>query len=561
MVLGVDCVETTEDVCASSGSKSEAKLGPGLSKLGSSMDRGLKFLSAVSESRQKINPSLIGSALLQSSLPTSISKALYSEKNDHSSEESNTGKTEKTEDLTSSLYVKSAGTLDDFNNDDSADYIPPYERKLLKKVHSSALIHPKVSRSSFPSKETNDNDHQDSELSCGLEHEKSGSSILLPKRRGRKRRWDKALGLAANLKTCQFCNKHFENVKCCAKHMKKGECIAALFCYICFKPFSSEEQLEKHILSHGTSPKNSSFDCNDCHRSYRTKAGYMKHFRMGTCSKRDEFEDGETGDFPCEFCGSRFSTVDYLKLHRYKVHENPKDLHNCPDCGKKFHSFLGFQRHRQARPCTEPLKCLVCGKTYKAKESFKIHMKHHKSEISGETFDCDTCGRSYMTQTALTKHKLSHTGVKPYKCETCGKEFAMRYQVKDHARMHTGERPYLCSLCGSAFSNKGHLGRHLRSHENGTLLRRGRPKKIRETEQTLARDTGLKLIDVSQTLQTLDGQTIQVVDGQMFDSSSNNAPMIIQADNNTIIITEGWHTNNNTPVSQPVTAGTSSSCD
>lgn len=603
VVLSVDRVETTEDMTGdpSSACKSEEKSKPSLSssKLGTGIDGGLKFLSAVSESRQKINPSLLSNAFLQSTLPSSISKALISDSNDKIStstpcttDSTSTTTTDqelvriddlhhdvKTEAMDEPLNcVKIEDILDeDLDNDMSTDYLPPYERKLMKNRKLSSILNASSESKILTkcSKEVSDEDNHSP--ATGVPSSlitptiKSGSNVLLFKKRGRKRRWDKALGLVPNLKTCQFCNKQFDQVKECSDHMREGACISALFCYICIRPFDSEEDLEKHILSHGRSPdKTISFDCNDCQRSYRTRAGYVKHFRMGTCSKRDEFEDGKSGDFPCSLCRTVFSNKDYLKLHQYKVHENPKDQHYCKDCGKKFHSFLGFQRHKSARPCTEPLKCRVCGKTYKSKESFKIHMKHHKSEISGEMFDCDVCARSYMTQTALTKHKLSHTGVKPYKCETCGKEFAMRYQVKDHARTHTGERPFLCKLCGSAFSNKGHLGRHIRSHENGTLTRRGRPKKISVPDgssslkiahvETSGAVGGLKLIDIASTLQTIDGQTVQVVDGQLFESSnSGNPPMIIHTDNNTIIFTESWPQNSaELPKQQPATNDVSS---
>ncbi|RUS82885.1 hypothetical protein EGW08_009350 [Elysia chlorotica] len=321
--------------------------------------------------------------------------------------------------------------------------------------------------------------------------------------------------------------------------MKKGKCVSSLFCFLCAQPFDSEEQLEVHLLTHEEKSRSGCFKCDDCNRTYRTRAGYVKHFKMGTCLKRDDFENGEVGDYVCNICGSQFSTEAYLKLHKYKVHENPSDTHTCPDCGKKFYSSQGYNKHRSGRPCTEPLKCKICGKTYssKAKESFKIHMRHHRTEATGVLFECDECDRTYMTQMALNKHKLSHTGIKPYRCDICGKEFSMRYMVKDHARTHTGERPYPCTLCGSTFSNRGHLGRHMRSHENGTLLKRGRPKKVRES---VGAPVGLKVIDISSALQNLDRQTIQVVDSQMLDTQVPGAPMIIRTDNNTIIITETW---------------------
>ena len=501
-------------------------------KLGQSLDGGLKFLSAVSESRQKIGKTLLADALLKSSL-----KRSEHIKDKIVSEDPGIWKSVQVSDcdvreinvemkVEENKFDRDVEWNEEDCNDESEDYVPGRDEQT--KLSSKQRV-------SFSGRQPTRVHAKSSNVS----EAKNDIEPKTYKKRGRKRRWDNALGIASKLKTCQFCNKTFKTSQACAKHMKKGKCVSSVFCFLCGKPFESEEQLEIHLVTHEEKSRIGNFKCNDCNRTYRTRAGYVKHFKMGTCLKRDEFENGEVGDYACNICSAQFSTEAYLKLHKYKVHENPSDTHTCPDCGKKFYSTQGYNKHRSGRPCTEPLKCKICGKTYssKAKESFKIHMRHHRTEATGVMFECDECDRTYMTQMALNKHKLSHTGVKPYRCDICGKEFAMRYMVKDHARTHTGERPYPCTLCGSTFSNRGHLSRHMRSHENGTLLKRGRPKKVREP---VGAPVGLKVIDISSALQHLDRQTIQVVDSQMLDTQVPGAPMIIRADNNTIIITESW---------------------
>lgn len=139
------------------------------------------------------------------------------------------------------------------------------------------------------------------------------------------------------------------------------------------------------------------------------------------------------------------SKVDILK--NIQVHDNPENGFQCKDCSRKFYSRQGFLKHVSTKSCTVPLRCLVCGKTYsnKARDSFKMHMKHHRAEADGVQFQCEECGRVYLTEEALRKHRLKHTGVRPYKCETCGKAFPMRYMVRDHMRTHTGKHFY--SFC------------------------------------------------------------------------------------------------------------------
>lgn len=85
--------------------------------------------------------------------------------------------------------------------------------------------------------------------------------------------------------------------------------------------FSSEEMLERHMLSHRDFERvNGQYHCRDCTRVYATRNGYLKHKRQGTCFKRDNiFEDGTVGDFQCEICNICFRTENFLRLHKDKV--------------------------------------------------------------------------------------------------------------------------------------------------------------------------------------------------------------------------------------------------
>lgn len=279
---------------------------------------------------------------------------------------------------------------------------------------------------------------------------------------------------------CSTCGKQFSSITSCARHMERRMCGPPQTCTLCPKVFSTERALERHMQGHRDEDDSGSYKCGDCKRCYATRGGYMKHKRQGTCYKRDELnEDGTVGDFRCGLCDTRFKTDNLLKLHISKSHEPQDSKFECKDCGRVFYSKQGFGKHESARSCTQPLRCLVCGKTYsnKARESFKVHMKHHVAEAEGIQFQCEDCGRTYLTQEALRKHKLKHSDVRPHKCPTCHKSFAMRYMVREHMRTHSGDKPFLCSLCGAAFGNRGHLYRHIRSHDMGTLHKRGRPRK------------------------------------------------------------------------------------
>ncbi|KAK7481358.1 hypothetical protein BaRGS_00027438 [Batillaria attramentaria] len=279
---------------------------------------------------------------------------------------------------------------------------------------------------------------------------------------------------------CSTCGKRFSTVSGCVRHVQRGNCGPPISCKLCPKVLYSEAMMERHMQGHRDEDRDGTYKCADCNRTYATRGGYMKHKRQGTCFKRDDLnDDGTVGDFRCALCDTRFKTESLLKLHISKSHESAGSKFECKDCGRVFYSKQGFAKHESAKSCTQPLRCLVCGKMYsnKARESFKVHMKHHVAEAEGVQYQCEDCGRTYLTPEALRKHKVKHSEIRPHKCPTCSKSFPMRYMVREHMRTHTGDKPYLCNLCGTSFGNRGHLYRHIRSHELGTLHKRGRPRK------------------------------------------------------------------------------------
>ena len=71
------------------------------------------------------------------------------------------------------------------------------------------------------------------------------------------------------------------------------------------------------------------------------------------------------------------------------------------------------------------------------------------------------CGKAYSQPGHLTRHMLTHTGVKPYVCETCGTGFSRSDSLATHMRTHSGVKPYACDTCGEAFVQSAHLKQHV----------------------------------------------------------------------------------------------------
>ena len=70
------------------------------------------------------------------------------------------------------------------------------------------------------------------------------------------------------------------------------------------------------------------------------------------------------------------------------------------------------------------LKCEICDKEYKSKQSLGYHFKNvHRCNLIKE-HQCNICRSGFDIQSQLTLHmKSSHENKKYHKCDSCGKSF------------------------------------------------------------------------------------------------------------------------------------------
>ena len=77
---------------------------------------------------------------------------------------------------------------------------------------------------------------------------------------------------------------------------------------------------------------------------------------------------------------------------------------------------------------------------------------------------CCTCSYKSTFKTNITRHLMTHSGVKPFKCQFCEYSCVQKGNLDSHIRTHTGERPFLCQVCCKVFTRKHHLNYHMTTH-------------------------------------------------------------------------------------------------
>jgi len=109
-------------------------------------------------------------------------------------------------------------------------------------------------------------------------------------------------------------------------------------------------------------------------------------------------------------------------------------------------------------PQQSEYSCVLCGKQFPSKLSFRNHMKTHP-----KPHQCTECDRSFSSKSHLKQHGLTHTGERPFACMFCTKTFKRKDSCIKHTRTHTGEKPFKCTDCEKSFISRSHWAHHRKS--------------------------------------------------------------------------------------------------
>ncbi|KAJ1346494.1 hypothetical protein KIN20_001289 [Parelaphostrongylus tenuis] len=134
----------------------------------------------------------------------------------------------------------------------------------------------------------------------------------------------------------------------------------------------------------------------------------------------------------------------------------------CMKCDKKFAFRFQLQRHISDDHESERLTCWECGRRFGSVSGLNRHKQiNHRNHLFICSYEgCNHPG--YKSNRSLLEHIRSvHTHDRPYVCTTCGKAFITKNRLRDHSYMHSSSDFFHCK-CGTKFRRKRSLYKHQR---------------------------------------------------------------------------------------------------
>ncbi|ESO85970.1 hypothetical protein LOTGIDRAFT_167463, partial [Lottia gigantea] len=265
---------------------------------------------------------------------------------------------------------------------------------------------------------------------------------------------------------CPVCGKGVMEKTTLKKHLRSqhpNEDLEVEYsCSICCRPFTDEDELQKHKNLHLLDPID--HVCKFCFVKFPSHSQLQRHMIVHTNKK----------PFGCDECMKKFTSKYSLDDHTRKFHpdlaktlpprrQNSKtglDKLKCDLCDLMFRYEKRLVVHRRTHTGEKPLQCDVCNKCFTGKNSLNYHLKTHQER----TKKCDVCGKCFYLEYQLKLHQRIHTGVKPFQCQLCERTFRFRESLVVHMRIHRNEKPFVCEVCGNSYRTQWLIKRHKRTH-------------------------------------------------------------------------------------------------
>ncbi|XP_059621290.1 zinc finger protein 62 homolog [Phlebotomus argentipes] len=231
---------------------------------------------------------------------------------------------------------------------------------------------------------------------------------------------------------CEVCKRFFRNSVTLERH-KEVRDNANLNCDTCSEKFCRATDLYNHQrIVHKVK---TAFQCRHCDEQFSNFRLIYRHHKT-THPKLT----GPTRPFLCEMCG--LTMVDSRDLNRHMMIHRGLKPHKCDMCDKTFRLQTEVEQHRRVHIPIAQLQdlyaCDVCPKKFRMKLTLWRHKRIHTGQIT-EMF-CQVCRRRFINAHNLEIHMLKHANEapRPFKCDICGKYFKIRKEYNLHMKRKHG---------------------------------------------------------------------------------------------------------------------------
>uniref|UniRef100_A0A8C4TVE1 Zinc finger protein 335 n=1 Tax=Falco tinnunculus TaxID=100819 RepID=A0A8C4TVE1_FALTI len=231
-------------------------------------------------------------------------------------------------------------------------------------------------------------------------------------------------------------------------------------CRICGSRFLTHDDLRFHVNSHEANDPQL-FKCLQCNYRSRRWSSLKEHMFNHVGSK----------PYKCEECNYtsvyKKDVIRHSTVHsrdRKKRADPPPKLNSfpCPVCNRIYPMQKRLTQHMKTHSTEKPHMCDKCGKSFKKRYTFKMHLLTHIQAIANRRFKCEFCDYICEDKKVLLNHQLSHMNDKPYKCSFCKySTFREDFLVSHMAVKHTGGKPFACEFCHFTTKHKKNLRLHV----------------------------------------------------------------------------------------------------
>ncbi|NXO96126.1 ZN335 protein, partial [Certhia brachydactyla] len=319
---------------------------------------------------------------------------------------------------------------------------PSQELQNSEAASSSGLENGTGENLAEPGISQSDSENKDPSSNTGAE-----DAELIPRRRGRPSR--------------RFLGKKYRKYMGHRYYYKSPKPLMRPYlCRICGSRFLTHDDLRFHVNSHEANDPQL-FKCLQC--SYRS--------RRWSSLKEHMFNHVGSKPYKCEECSYtsvyKKDVIRHSTVHsrdRKKRADPPPKLNSfpCPVCNRVYPMQKRLTQHMKTHSTEKPHMCDKCGKSFKKRYTFKMHLLTHIQAIANRRFKCEFCDYVCEDKKVLLNHQLSHMNDKPYKCNVCKySTFREDFLVSHMAVKHTGGKPFACEFCHFTTKHKKNLRLHV----------------------------------------------------------------------------------------------------